>query len=83
MTTKTEQSEEIQETLQDLREDVALLQLALLGAQAAIDRLTLSCLLRLSDYLKQHVRDLEVLCGKNGWEPSSRSEGVICDANDR
>jgi len=62
MLTPTEHTECIEETLQDLREDVALLQLALLGAQAAIDRLTLHCLLRLSDYLKQHVDDICTLC---------------------
>jgi len=62
MTTEKERKEDIQETLQDLEEDVALLQLALLGTQPAIDQLTLRCLLRLTDYLKQRVRDLVVLC---------------------
>lgn len=62
MMTLEEHSECVQETLQDLREDAALLQLALLGAQASIDELTLSCLLRLADYLKQHVDDICVLC---------------------
>lgn len=59
---KREHAECLREALEDLEEDVALLQLALLGAQASIDRLTLACLLRLSDYLKQHVEDVEVLC---------------------
>ena len=60
--TGLEYSECLQETLQDLREDAALLRLALLGARVSIDRLTLDCLLRLSDYLNQHVDDLRVLC---------------------
>ena len=57
-----EQEENLREALQDLREDAALLRLALLGARVSIDRLTLDCLLRLSDYLNQHVDDLRVLC---------------------
>lgn len=61
MLTTEERSEYMKEALQDLKEDVALLQLALLGAQTSIDRLTLNCLLRLSDYLKQHVDDICVL----------------------
>ncbi len=60
--TKQEFSKCMQETLQDLREDAALLQLTLLGAQASIDKLTLNCLLRLTDYLKQHVEDMNTLC---------------------
>ncbi len=56
----------MQETLQDLREDITLLQLALLGAQASIDKLTLSCLLRLSDYLKQHIEDMGAVCQGEG-----------------
>ena len=62
MMTPEEHAECLEETLQDLREDVALLQLALLGAQVSIDELTLRCLLRLSDYLKQHVDDICALC---------------------
>ena len=62
MLTPEEHAECLEETLQDLREDVALLQLALLGAQVSIDELTLRCLLRLSDYLKQHVDDIRALC---------------------
>ncbi len=62
MLTPTEHSECIEETLQDLQEDIALLRLALLGAQVSIDPLTHSCLLRLADYLKQHVDDICVLC---------------------
>ncbi len=57
----SDQLEQIQEAMQDLREDAALLQLALLGAQASVDRMTLSCLLRLNDYLKQHIQDVEML----------------------
>ena len=54
----------IQETLQDLQEDAALLRLALLGIAHSTDKLTLACLLRLSDYLNQHVNDIRILCGK-------------------
>ena len=53
----------VRETLQDLREDAALLHLALMGAQVSIDELTWTCLLRLSDYLDQHVKDICALCG--------------------
>lgn len=56
-----EYSEHLQETLQDLREDAALLNLALLGARVSIDELTLTCLLRLTDYLDQHIRDIWTL----------------------
>ena len=54
----------IQETLQDLQEDAALLRLSILGTQASVDELTRICLLRLTDYLDQHVNDICVLCGK-------------------
>lgn len=57
-----EYSECLKETLQELKEDALLLDLALLGAQEFIDKLTLDCLLRLSDYLGQHVNDISVLC---------------------
>lgn len=62
MLTPAERSECIKETLQDLQEDATLLQLTLMGAHASIDKLTLSCLLRLTDYLKQHVDDICVIC---------------------
>ena len=52
----------IQEALQDLQEDAALLRLSVLGAQGFMDELTRTCLLRLTDYLKQHVNDICVLC---------------------
>ena len=54
----------VRETLRELREDAALLRMALLGGQSSMDGLTFSCLLRLSDYLRQHVDDVWVLCGK-------------------
>ena len=47
-----EHAECVQETLQELREDTALLHLVLMGAQASVDELTWTCLLRLTDYLK-------------------------------
>lgn len=56
------QQECIQETLQDLQEDAALLRLAVLGMARSTDKLTLACLLRLSDYLNQHVNDIRILC---------------------
>lgn len=59
-----EHAECVQETLQELREDTALLHLVLMGAQASVDELTWTCLLRLTDYLKQHVDDICILCGK-------------------
>lgn len=62
--TALEHHECLRETLQELQEDAALMRMALLGGQAAMDRLTFSCLLRLSDYLRQHVDDIRVLCGK-------------------
>ena len=54
----------ILETLQDLREDASLLRLCILGLQDSVDELTRVCLLRLTDYLNQHVNDICVLCGK-------------------
>ena len=62
--TPFEHDECLREALQELQEDAALLRLTLLGAQAPADALTLSCLLRLSNYLDQHVGDIRVLCGK-------------------
>lgn len=61
--TKTEYTECLEETLQELREDATLIELTLMGAQRAMDSLTLSCLQRLTDYLQQHVNDICVLCG--------------------
>lgn len=52
----------IQETLRDLREDAALLRLTVLGARGHMDRLTRDCLIRLSDYLGQHVNGICALC---------------------
>ena len=51
----------LQEAVQALREDSALLELALLGAQAAIDPTTLSCLLRVSDFIRDHIREMSAL----------------------
>lgn len=62
--TALEHDERLREALQGLREDAALLRLALMGAEVSIDSLTLECLLRLTDYLDQHVDDLRVLCGQ-------------------
>lgn len=66
--TDFEYSECLEETLQELREDAMLLNLALLGAQVSIDELTHDCLLRLTDYLQQHVNDICALC-KCGCSP--------------
>ena len=57
-------SECIQETLQDLQEDVTLLRLSILGTKNTVDELTQTCLLRLIDYLNQHINDICVLCDK-------------------
>lgn len=59
-----ERKECIQETLCELQEDTALLRMALMGAEGPVDQLTWDCLLRLTDYLKQHVDDICVLCRK-------------------
>ena len=60
--TDFDQSECLQETLQELQEDARLIHLSLLGAQTSVDKLTLDCLLRLTDYLSQHINDVCVLC---------------------
>ena len=59
-----ERKECIQETLCELQEDTALLRMALMGAEGSVDQLTWDCLVRLTDYLKQHVDDICVLCRK-------------------
>lgn len=59
-----EYSEALRETLQELREDAMLIGLALLGTQGSVDKLTRDCLLRLADYLNQHVNDIATLCRK-------------------
>ncbi len=60
--TDFEHTECLRETLQELREDAQLIHLSLLGAQTSVDPLTLDCLLRLTDYLNQHINDVCVLC---------------------
>ena len=62
--TDCEKTECVRETLHELREDAELIRIALLGAEASVDQLTWECLLRLTDYLKQHVDDICILCGK-------------------
>lgn len=59
-----DRNECIKEVLQDLQEDTLLLRLSILGLQGSVDELTSVCLLRLTDYLNQHVNDICVLCGK-------------------
>ena len=59
-----DRNECIKEVLQDLQEDTALLHLVISGIQPSLDHLTHTCLLRLMDYLKQHVNDICVLCNK-------------------
>ncbi len=59
-----ERFENLCETLEELQEEAAFLNLTLLGAESAIDRRTLGCLMRLSDYVTQHVNDLSALCGR-------------------
>ena len=48
------------EALQDLREDAVMLHAVLCNAKAPVDQVTLACLLRLSDYLNQHIQDMEM-----------------------
>jgi len=62
--TDFEHFECLSETLRELQEDAQLLRLALLASRPTADGLTLDCLLRLSDYLSQHVNDICVLCRK-------------------
>ena len=54
----------IQETLCELKEDTAILRMVLMGAEGSVEQLTWDCLLRLTDYLEQHVDDICVLCRK-------------------
>ena len=62
--THFDRQQDLEETKEDLLQDVQLLRLALRGAEGAIDRLTLDCLLRLTDYLEQHTADLCRLSGR-------------------
>lgn len=55
----------LRESLQDLQEDAQLLRLAILAAQDSMDALTHACLLRLCDYLAQHVSDVRLLCRRH------------------
>ena len=59
---RSDYAECLQESLNDLREDARLLQIALRGVRAPADELTMNCLLRLTDYLNQHVDDVCALC---------------------
>ena len=58
----SEHAECLQESLNDLREDARLLQITLRGVRTPADELTMNCLIRLTDYLDQHVNDVCVLC---------------------
>lgn len=62
MSNQREHAKELKESLEALKEDERLLQLALRGTQDFVDEITVSCLLRLADYLNQHVNDVWVLC---------------------
>lgn len=62
MMNETDRVECLAETLQELREDARMLSLVLHGVRVPTDRLSLDCLLRLSDYLNQHVTDVCILC---------------------
>lgn len=59
--TDLEYSKSLEDALEDLQEDAELIRIVLLGAGDAVDELTLRCMLRLSDYLKQHINDVEML----------------------
>lgn len=56
MENKTDDVERARESLKALLEETILLQLALLGAQASIDRSTLGALLRVADDLRMNVK---------------------------
>lgn len=62
-------SEQLKDALEDLSEDVELIRLTLLGAQGAADKMTLRCLLRLSDYLEQHMQDIKMLMEVQSEKP--------------
>ena len=51
--------EELEQVLERLEEDAALMEMALLGLQAALDRISLQGLLRVNDGVKAHLRELE------------------------
>lgn len=51
----------IHDAIETLREDAALLELALMGAEVAIIPFIFSCLLRLTESLKQHIEDMAAL----------------------
>ena len=54
----------VQEALKALQEETKLLQLALLGAQGAIDKQTFAALVRLADDLEVSVQSISILYGK-------------------
>ena len=62
--TDFDRAECLAETLEELQEDTTLLRLSILGTEGFVDELTRACLLRLTDYLDQHVNDICVLCRK-------------------
>lgn len=57
-----DQQEALQNALEALEEDAALLRLAFMGAQIEVGKLTLRCFLRLADALEGHVRQTAILC---------------------
>lgn len=57
-----DQCNSLQEALYDLKQDANLLQLAIRGSAPDINALTFECLLRLMDYLQQHINDICFLC---------------------
>ena len=58
MSTILRQDSDLQNALYDLKQDTKLLQLAIRGSDSSMDSLTKECLLRLTDYLQQHVNDV-------------------------
>lgn len=60
--TEPERREELATTLDDLQQDVLMLRLMLRGLDGSADPLALQCLLRVSDYLDQHIWDVCALC---------------------
>ena len=49
------------DAIETLREDAALLELALMSAEVAVIPFTFPCLLRLTERLQQHIEDMAAL----------------------
>jgi hypothetical protein len=68
-----EQQEELSTTLEILREDILMLRLMLFGLDEDRADPALSCLIRMSDYLNQHIQEVCTLSGNNQVPPRGRN----------